>query len=114
MRSYKQESELKQLAESISKFITIRTNDNGNSCDTKRTSRKAEREIIYKIAYSALLGLNWDVKTRNNNDIAQGIIDTAEFTINQFLPNCNGYDTIYLPLKAILRNWDYPELEFLK
>lgn len=114
MRSYKQETELKQLAESISKFITIRTYENGSSCDTKRKSKKAEREIIYKIAYSALLGLNYGVKTRNNDDIAQGILDTVEFAINQFLPDCNSYDTIYIPLKSILRHWDSPELEYLK
>lgn len=114
MRSYKTDAELKLIAEAISQYITIRTDDNGNSIDTKRKSKKAERKIIYKIAYSALLGLNWDVKTRNNDDIAQGIIDTAEFAINQFLPDCNGYDTMYLPLKAALRHWDSPEFEFLK
>lgn len=114
MRSYKTAEELKAVAEAMSQYITIRTYDNGNSIDTKRKAKKAEREIIYKIAYSALHGLNWDVKTRNNDDIAQGIIDTAEFVTIQFLPDCNAYDTMYLPLKATLRNWDMPEFEYLK
>lgn len=113
-RKYKEEKELRELARGISEFVTIRTYENGNSCDTKRKAKKAESDIICKIAYSALLGLNWGEKTRNNDDMAQAIIDTAEFTINQFLPECNGYDTMYLPLKAILRHWDAPELEFLK
>ncbi len=103
-RKVKSENELKTIAETISENITIRTNVNGNSIDTIRKASSAEKEIIYNLAYGALLGLNWGEVCRSSRQ-AEAIIDTAEFIINQFLPDCNGYDTIYLPLKKVLVNW---------
>lgn len=104
-RMFRSEGQLKEKAMALSKRIVIRTYNRGNSTDTCRKSTKKEEEIIYKLAYGALLGLNWNEKTRDSEDMSQAIIDTAEFTINLFLPDCNGYDTLYLPLKKILRDW---------
>lgn len=104
-REHKKESELKEIAMKIAGSITIRTEENGNSIDTKREPTEAESTIIYKLAYSALLGLNWGEKCRSNEDMAQAIIDTMEFAIDLFLPDCNGYDTIYIPLKNAVSNW---------
>jgi hypothetical protein len=107
MRSHKTEAELKAIAEAIAGAITIRTYDaNGNSTDTKRHSTTEEQQVIFKIAYGALLGINCDKVGRNDGRITQAIIDTAEYTIDLFLPDCNGYDTIYCPLKTALENWN--------
>lgn len=106
MRTHKSELELREIATKLSKQITIRTYTGGNSKDTTRASTSEEKETIYKIIYGSLLGLNWGEDTRNNPKIEQSIIDTAEFIANLFLPECNGYNTIYCPLKEIITNWD--------
>lgn len=106
MRTYKTEAQLKEQAKAIAETITIRTYKNGNSEDTQRPSNPQEKEIILNIAYGALLGMNCNEKNRVSDEIAQAIIDTAEYTVNRFLPDCNGYDTIYCPLKKAVREWN--------
>lgn len=106
MKNYKTEEQLKKQAAAISETITIRTCKNGNSEDTKRITTAEEKKIIFEIAYGALLGFNCNDKNRNSDDIAQAIIDTAEYMVDIFLPDCNGYDTIYCPLKKVVREWN--------
>ncbi len=106
MRNYKTEQQLQEQAKAIAETITIRTYNNGNSEDTKRLSNAHENNIIFNIAYGALLGMNCNEKNRASDEIAQAIIDTAEYTVNGFLPDCNGYDTIYCPLKKAVREWN--------
>ena len=57
-REPKKEAELKAIAEDIAENITIRTMVNGCSRDEKRKASAAEKAILYRIAYGALLGLN--------------------------------------------------------
>lgn len=101
-KSYKNNQQVKEIAIQISQKITIRTYNRGSSNDEERKSTEEEKAIIFRIAYGALLTLN----TTNDNNAEQKIIDCAEYTINQFLPDCNGYNTIYCPLKKALREWE--------
>ena len=105
IRAHKTEAELREMAEAISEEVVIRTYENGNSSDTRRKASAKEKVIIYRIAYGALLGLNWGEDCRSSRLAEQKIIDTAEYTVDLFIPDCNGYDTIYIPLKKALANW---------
>ena len=104
-REVKTEAELKEIAEAMSETIMIRTYENGNSNDTRRKTTKPEKAIIYKIAYGALLALNHGEEVRSSRMAEQSIVDSAEYTIDLFIPECNGYDTIYIPLKKALASW---------
>ena len=105
MRKYKNEHELKVIAETIAETITIREYNEGNSNDITRKASEIEKDVIYKLAYGALLGLNCGETVRNNDDAAQVIIDTAEYTLKLFINDCNGYDTLYIPLKNAVAEW---------
>lgn len=107
MRKFLEAESLKFMANLISDTITIRTyDDGGNSDDKTRPSTKEERKIIYNIAYGALHTLNYGEKMRSSKEMAQAVIDNAEITLDLFLPDCNGYNTIYCPLQALIRDWE--------
>lgn len=105
VRAHKTEAELREMAEGISQEIVIRTYENGNSRDTRRKTTAKEKGIIYRVAYGALLALNHGEEVRSSRLAEQFIVDSAEFTIDLFIPDCNGYDTMYNPLKKALANW---------
>lgn len=103
---YLSEAELQALAQKIAERITIRNYDNGNSFDFTRKTTKTEFELIYNVAYGALLAFRWRVNCSNEAQIEahlQSVLDCSEFTLNQLIKNCNSYDTLYCPLKAIIR-----------
>lgn len=82
------EQQLREYAQENSKSIVIRTYHNGNSSDDRRPSTKPEAKIIENIIFGALLALN-------RGGDKQSIKDTAEYTAKLFIPEMNGYDTIY-------------------
>ena len=99
------EDALKAIAEEISETIVIRTYVNGTSHDKRRGSTEAEKRALYNIAFGALLGLNYGEWVRGNRNAAEAIINAAEFSIKQFIPNCNGYDSMYIPLEKAVSEW---------
>lgn len=103
---YLSENELQLFAQRIAERITIRTYNNGNSSDITRKPTKSEFEIIYNVAYGALLAFRWRINCSNETQIEahlQSILDCSEFTLNQLIKDCNSYDTLYCPLKATIR-----------
>lgn len=105
VRQHKPEAKLKEIAEGISQEVVIRTYENGSSRDTRRKATAKEKAIIYRVAYGALLALNHGEEARSSRLAEQSIVDGAEFTIDLFIPDCNGYDTMYRPLKKAITEW---------
>lgn len=93
------ENQLKEIARDVAGSIVIRDYVNGSSRDTRREATDPEKEIIRNVAYGAMLAYGY-----RNGDL-EGILDTAEFTLHQFIPDCNCYDTIYIPLRKVTETW---------
>jgi len=118
-RKYKPESELREIARSISeRDIFIRVYDNGNSDDIKRKPRKAERDLIYRLAWGTLMGLNSGESVRKNKNEEYGIVNTAEYILVTTLTgiklpereidegaHINTYLSFYLPIMNALDDW---------
>ena len=100
-RERKPESELREAALELSQEIVIRD----ESGDTRRRSTTPEREILYRIIYSALSTLNYG-EHRKSAEAEQVILDQAEFTCNMFLPECNGYTSAYNPIRRYIEEWE--------
>lgn len=95
------ELEAKDYAQEQSGTIVIRSYDEGCSSDERRKASKPERKIIESIIYGGLLAIREGSKTDNE---IQAIIDSCEFIAKVQLPEMNGYDTIYNPMKDYVRN----------
>lgn len=91
------ENQLREIARDIAGSIVIRDYINGNSRDTRRETTKEEKEIIRNIAFGAMLAYGY-----SGGEI-DGILDMAEFTLRQFITDCNCYDTIYIPLRNVTK-----------
>ena len=104
-RPYLPETILRAMAAEIAERITIRTKVDGNTYDNERASTESERDILYKLAYSALLGLNHGEEARQSKAAEDAIINAIEFTLILMIPNANSYDSIYLPLRRMCENW---------
>ena len=91
-----------KLAEDIACNITIRTYDTEGSHDEKRRTTKPEYEIIKNIVFSAFLTYGYDAETKPRWN---SVLSMAEFTLIQFIPEANAYDTIYIPLRNITETW---------
>ena len=110
MRKVKKESELKELAKKISESIVIRTEVDGTSKDTRRETTSLEKKILHRILYAALLAMNEALLNcrdeKEYNTAACAIVNAAEYTTKQFITECNGYLTVYIPLNTVLDEWE--------
>lgn len=88
-------SEIEQMFEEEFHGVWIRTYDpRGNSKDEQREATAEEMELIRKISMGAL------PCARYTKDI-QHCTDAAEWILDEFIENCNGYLTIYCPIKRV-------------
>ena len=106
MRKMLKETELKDVANVISEEIEIREYVNGNSKDTWRKASAPEKTILFNIAYGALLTLNESAENRSNPVVEQAVVSTAEYMLKLFIPECNGYDTMYRQLQSAIDEWE--------
>ena len=95
--------ELKRIADENSNEIVIRTYKDGNSSDDRRKTTLVEKQIVYKILYAAMASYGY--RGEQNGGSIDAVLDMAEFTCHQFLPEVNAYDTIYTPLRNITETW---------
>ena len=106
-RKYKKFEQIQTMADELASTIVIRTYDeNGNSHDVRRKPLSAEeREKLRGIFYMTLVTIN---RNRDVNEVGyvQGVIDMAEFMIDKLIPYVNGYDSMYLPLKRVVKEWE--------
>lgn len=101
MRNIMDAKTIQAYAELVATTIVIR-DENG---DKRRETTDIERDYIYAVVKSALDTLNF-----NKNHDVQAIIDMAEFTIDALIDNCNGYLTVYNPIKSFVKNvWEVKE-----
>lgn len=89
-----------ELADAVSSHITIRTYDKTGSHDDTRETTQVEKAIIKKIARSAFLSFGYG----DSMDL-DTIANMAEFTLMQFIPEANTYDTIYIPIMKLTGKW---------
>ena len=90
---------LYNYAELVATTIVIRDE---NHSDERRDTTNEERDYIFAVVKSALYSLNY-----NCDADVQAVADMAEFTIDELIPNCNGYLTVYNPIKRFVEQmWD--------
>lgn len=96
-------TEYREMAKAISQKITIRTYDETGSHDNTRKTTKRERQILENIVYAAFV--SYAHRSDGNID---SILDMAEFTLMQFIPDVNTYDSIYIPIRVATKTglWD--------
>lgn len=91
----------KEYAQEQSGTIVIRTYENGCSNDERRKTTKPERKIIESIIFGGLLAIREGEKTEKE---IQAIINSCEFIAKIQLPEMNGYDSIYNPMKDFVKD----------
>lgn len=92
------EAQLKEIARDIAGSIVIRSYDEHGSRDDRRETTEVEKTVIKNIAYGAMLAYA-------HCGSLDGILNMAEFTLKQWIPTANTYDSIYTPLRNVTETW---------
>lgn len=98
------ETALAIIARRMSRKIVIRSYINGCSADRRRECTNDEQVKLYRVLYAALLSINYCA--RENADMRKAIMNSAEFTLHQFIPDANTYDSVYNRIRCLLDVWD--------
>ena len=90
------ETELKYLAKYIAQTITVR----GTEAQEEHTRKTTgwEENYIYEVAYGTLLAIR---NMSYHPELLSGIMYTAESILDNFMPHCNGYTTLYMELNNL-------------
>jgi len=91
------EQAAKEYAEKTAETVVIREYIDGNSNDTRRISTEAEKDIVQRAIYAALLSIRGGYE-------AQSAKATAEFFVlcNSGVTHINTYDSVYIPIDDFL------------
>jgi hypothetical protein len=91
------EQAAKEYAEKTAETVVIREFKDGNSSDTRRNSTEAEKAIVERAIFAALLSIRGGYEP-------QSAKATAEFFIlfNSGETHINTYDSVYIPIDEFL------------
>ena len=114
-RCFLPETVLRKMAGEMAETITIHTYKDGRcSEDFTRNTTEAEKAVLYKLALSALLGLNHGETARQSKAAEDAIINAIEYTLILMLPSANSYDSLYLKLRRSVAFWrEHTEAEIM-
>lgn len=114
-RKYKPESELREIARSISERNIYICTSTG---DIERKPRKAERDLIYRLAWGTLLGLNSGESVRTNFAEEYATVNAAEYILittsegiklpeqkDDESAHINSYLSFFCPIIDALTSW---------
>lgn len=105
-RKFQSETVLNEWAHNATESVVFRAYDaDGYRQDIRKKPTKKQREIVEKIIYGALLGLNWGETIRSETVAEDAILNAAEYMCIVMLPEVNSYDTVYIPLRHICKAW---------
>lgn len=102
--AYKNESELREMALEMSQKIYMRSED------TFRQATEEESKVLYNVLYGALFTVNETGNSFTDRDKLI-ILHDAENIADNFFPDMNGYQTVYLPLASFIDKWHEESLD---
>lgn len=104
MKAFRNEGIMKAYALEYSKRDVTDMNDGGEW--RTRMPTVSESNMLYKLFYGAMLGMNWGEENRSDSKRRDAIINAFEFEANLLLPKLNNYNTVYCRLKEYEREWE--------
>lgn len=91
-------AEMREISDNMAEFMYIRTE---NGVDVRKKCTKTQKGILSNVIFSALSTAVWHSKTPSVEIKKQAVCDMAEIFITLAFPDCNGYTTVYNPLKRL-------------